>query len=124
MLRTYCAPAGAPSAARISPAALRRVRALVEEELAADLSLDDLAGAAGLSRAHFARAFRASTGQTPYAYLRARRVERARVLLAGTALPAAAVAAATGFSSPSHLGRVFRSICGVTPGRYRRQVRG
>ena len=96
VLRTYCSPVGEPAAARISPAALRRVRALVEEELSADLSLDDLAGAAGLSRAHFARAFRASTGQTPYAYLRARRVERARILLAGTDLSAAAIAAATG----------------------------
>ena len=50
--------------------------------LADDLALDDLARAAGLSRAHFARAFRATTGQTPYGYLRARRVERARGLLA------------------------------------------
>ena len=68
--------------------------------------------------------FRATTGQTPYGYLRARRVERARVLLATTDLPAAAIAAQVGFSSPSHLGRVFRALCGVTPGRYRRQLRG
>jgi transcriptional regulator GlxA family with amidase domain len=36
----------------------------------------------------------------------------------------ASTALAKGFSLPNHLGRVFRSICGVTPGRYRRQPRG
>jgi len=124
LLRTSCAlPDAGHVAARLAPAALRRVRDLVEAELERDLSLDDLAGAAGLSRAHFARSFRATTGQTPYGYLRARRVERARLLLRGTDLSAAAIAARTGFSSPSHLGRVFRSLTGVTPGAYRRQRR-
>jgi AraC family transcriptional regulator len=124
-LRTYCSSSALePVPARLAPARLRRVRDLVESDLADDLALDDLARAAGLSRAHFARAFRATTGQTPYGYLRARRVERARALLATTDLPAAAIAAQVGFSSPSHLGRVFRSLCGVTPGRYRRQLRG
>lgn len=125
LLRTSCALAVAlPAPARLAPAALRRVRELVEDELARDLSLDDLAAAAGLSRSHFARAFRAATGQTPYGYLRARRVARARVLLATTDLPAAAIADRVGFSSPSHLGRVFRSLVGVTPGRYRSGLRG
>jgi AraC family transcriptional regulator len=124
VLRTYCAlPDAARVATRLAPAALRRVRDLVEEELARDLSLDDLAAAAGLSRAHFARAFRSTTGQTPYAYLRARRVERARALLSTSDLTAAEIAARTGFSSPSHLGRVFRSLTGSTPGAYRRQLR-
>jgi AraC family transcriptional regulator len=124
LLRTSCSlPDAGPAGARLAPAALRRVRDLVEVELHRDLALDDLAAAAGLSRAHFARAFRATTGQTPYGYLRSRRVERARLLLHGTDLTAAAIAARTGFSSPSHLGRVFRSLTGVTPGAYRRQLR-
>jgi AraC family transcriptional regulator len=123
-LRTYCAvPDADRVATRLAPAALRRVRDLVEEELARDLSLDDLAAAAGLSRAHFARAFRGTTGQTPYGYLRACRVERARALLHASDLTAAEIAARTGFSSPSHLGRVFRSLTGSTPGEYRRQRR-
>ena len=125
LLRTSCSlPDAGQVGARLAPAALRRVRELVEAELDRDLSLDDLAAAAGLSRAHFSRAFRSTTGQTPYGYLRARRVERARVLLHGTDLPAAAIAVQVGFSSPSHLGRIFRSLTGVTPGGYRRQLRG
>lgn len=123
LLRSSCSVPG-PVPVRLAPAALHRVRDLVEAELQCDLSLDNLAGAAGLSRAHFARAFRATTGQTPYGYLRTRRVERARVLLHGTDLPAAVIAAHAGFSSPSHLGRVFRSLTGITPGAYRRQLRG
>ncbi len=123
LLRTCCSVGPSPPCpARLAPAALRRVRELVDAELHRDLSLDDLAGAAGCSRAHFARAFRAATGQTPHAYLRERRVERARRLLATTRLDAAAIAAQTGFSSPSHFGRVFRSVTGVTPGTYRRQA--
>ena len=62
-------------------------------ELERDLSLDDLAGAPRDSAARTSpAAFRATTGQTPYGYLRARRVERARRLLHGTDLPAAAIA--------------------------------
>jgi AraC family transcriptional regulator len=123
LLRTCCSLSPAPVPGRLAPAALRRVRELVDAELHRDLSLDDLAAAAGCSRAHFARAFRAATGQTPHAYLRERRVERARRLLATTRLEAGAIGAQTGFSSPSHFGRVFRSVTGVTPGAYRRLAR-
>jgi AraC family transcriptional regulator len=96
---------------------------VVEERLSDDLSLEDLAAAAGLSRAHFARSFRAATGQTPYAYLRERRVARARELLASSSRPVVEVAALTGFRSQSHLGRVFKAATGMTPGEYRRRVR-
>jgi AraC family transcriptional regulator len=123
LLRTCCAVGELPAPGRLAPAALRRVRELVEAELESELRLDDLARAAGLSRAHFARAFRQATGETPHAYLRRRRVERARRLLADTQLDVAAIAGLTGFSSPSHLGRVFKSVTGVTPGAYRRLVR-
>ena len=123
LLRTCCSVGEAPAPARLAPAALRRVRDLVEAELQSDLRLDDLARVAGLSRAHFARAFRQATGETPHAYLRHRRVERARRLLAATELDAATIAGLTGFSSPSHLGRVFRTVTGVTPGAYRRLTR-
>lgn len=109
--------------AGLAPARLRRVRDLVEERLDDDISLDDLAAAAGLSRAHFARAFRRTTGQTPYAYLRERRLARAKDLLAGSTHRIAEIAAMTGFVSQSHLGRVFRNATGTTPAEYRRQIR-
>jgi AraC family transcriptional regulator len=98
------------------------VRDLVEERLDGDLSLEDLAMAAGVSRAHFARSFRATTGQTPYAYLRERRVARARSLLSASSQPIIEIAGLTGFRSQSHLGRVFKNATGLTPAEYRRHV--
>jgi AraC family transcriptional regulator len=123
-LRHHCALELSSSAgASLAPARLRRVRELIENELARDLSLDDLAAAADLSRTHFARAFRNTTGQTPFAYLRERRTARARTLLATTTLSIAEIATLAGFSSHSHLGRVFRSATGLTPSSYRRHMR-
>jgi AraC family transcriptional regulator len=126
LIRSHCTTtAGPPRPASLAPARLRRVRDLIEDRLEDDLSLDDLAAAAGLSRAHFARAFRRSTGQTPYGYLRERRVVRAKSLLAASSSSyrIADIALLTGFRSQSHLGRVFRNATGMTPGDYRRRVR-
>jgi AraC family transcriptional regulator len=125
LLREHCIVLAAPPVrAGLAPSQLRRVRDVVEERLDRDLSLEDLAAAAGLSRAHFARSFRVATGQTPYAYLRERRVARARDLLAGSARPVVEIAGLTGFRSQSHLGRVFKNATGRTPAEYRRHVRG
>jgi len=124
LLREHCAVTAPPfPRASLAPTRLKRVRDLVEERLELDLSLEDLAAAAGLSRAHFARAFRTTTGQTPYAYLRDRRVARARSLLAASSQPIIEIAGLTGFRSQSHLGRVFKHATGLTPAEYRRRVR-
>lgn len=123
LVRSHCRTVPAPARpASLAPARLRRVRDLVEARLGDDLGLEDLAAAAGFSRAHFARAFRESTGQTPYAYLRERRVVRAKALLAGSSWGIAEVAQLCGFRSQSHLGRVFRNATGTTPAEYRRQM--
>ncbi len=124
LLRAHCRAAAPPArSGGLAPGRLRRVRELVEDELHRDLSLDDLAAAAGLSRAHFARAFRHATGDTPYGYLRARRVERARRLLVQSDAPICEIAAAAGFSTQSHFGRVFRAATGVPPSTYRARRR-
>jgi AraC family transcriptional regulator len=122
LLREHCSVSLPPFRASLAPARLRRVRDLVEERLDRDLSLEDLAMAAGLSRAHFARSFRATTGQTPYAYLRERRVARARSLLSASSQPIIEIAGLTGFRSQSHLGRVFKNATGLTPAEYRHRV--
>ncbi len=100
------------------PSALARVREVIEDRLADDLTLDDLAGAVGLSRFQLLRSFVRQTGLTPHRYVVHRRVARARGLLARGRTPAD-VAAAVGFADQSHLGRHFRSICRTTPARYR-----
>jgi AraC-like DNA-binding protein len=99
--------------------ARNRVLALIEDRLDVPISLDELATAAGLSRYHFLRCFRASTGTTPHRYVLARRVERARTLLRGTRIPITEIALHCGFASASHLAAQFRRSTGATPSEYR-----
>ena len=103
----------------LDPAQERRVREHVLHNLDAPLTLDELAGVAGLSRSHFARRFRRSTGTTPHEFVLRARVERARALLDRTGTPLFEVAARCGFADQSHLTREFRKRVGTTPGRYR-----
>jgi AraC family transcriptional regulator len=105
----------------LSVAQLRRVADFVEGNLAGGLVLSELAGVAGLSLWHFARAFTVATGRTPHQFVIARRLARALRLLAQTAEPIASVALCCGFADQAHLTRCFRSGYGVTPAEYRRR---
>lgn len=103
----------------LSPAQLRRVVLFIESHLDEDLPLTALAAVADLSPSHFARRFKAATGQAPHRYVLARRVNGAKRLLLETDMPLAEVAAATGFSSQAHLTGIFGRAVGMTPGAYR-----
>lgn len=93
----------------------------IEDHMARDIGLDELANAAGLTRFHFSRAFKATFGEPPYKYLNQRRIQRAKELLTKTALPIADVAALSGFTNASQFGRAFREIEATTPLAFRRQ---
>jgi len=108
------------AAAGLQPARLARVRAFVEENLAEAFGLAGMAAAAGLSPFHFSRAFKAATGQTPRGYVAARRMDRAKELLAGTALPLAEIAQGCGFADQAHFTHHFRRQTGCTPGAWRK----
>lgn len=97
----------------------RAVRDYVAAHLADRISLADLAGAVALSRFHFARRFRRTTGTSPHDFVVGKRVERASALLERTDLPLRDVASRCGFADQSHLTRVFRARVGTTPGRFR-----
>lgn len=112
-----------PNGARLRERQLKRVSEHVEAHLADDLSVTDLAAVAQMSNDSFARAFKKTTGQTPYRYLLQRRVRRAETLLADTDEAIARVAYAAGFSSQSHLTTTFRRINGLTPHAFRRAHR-
>jgi len=86
----------------------------------AQLDLQSLAQESGYSRVHFVRMFRAATGRSPHNYLLNMRVERARELLSNRAASLIEIALDCGFSSHSHMTRVFRQFLGVTPSEYRR----
>jgi len=117
-------PAASP-AERIylSPPKLKRVIDFIEANLQDSIGLEDLARAAGLSANHFLRVFKLATGETPYHFLRARRLERARQLLADNAMPLAELALECGFANQAHFTAAFSREVGISPGRYRRAVR-
>jgi AraC family transcriptional regulator len=96
------------------------VREFIEDRLADEIRLDDLAGVVRLSRFHFARAFKASLGEPPHRYVMKRRIERAKDLLVRTSLPINDIALATGFRSASQFNRAFKDFVGVTPSTCRR----
>lgn len=94
---------------------LRRVKEFIESNLSSDLGLAELSAIADLSRYHFARAFRTSTGVTPQHYLMQRRIENAKLLLADTDIPLVEVGLRTGFKNQSHFTTLFRKATRLTP---------
>ena len=83
------------------------------------LTVDDLAHAAGLSRAHFSREFRRAFGESPHAYLLTRRLERAAALLRATDRSVADVCFSVGLQSVGSFTTSFTRTYGVSPTAYR-----
>jgi AraC family transcriptional regulator len=103
----------------LAPAQVARALRLMRSELHRPLPVAEVAAAVGLSEAWFARAFRASTGETPARALARLRVEAAqRLLRDGSSI--GEVATATGFADQSHLTRTFGRLTGTTPAAWRR----
>ncbi len=98
---------------------VRRLRDYLESNLAEDLDVAVLANVAAMSPAHFARAFTATVGLTPFEYVMTRRLARARDLLLRTDRSVLAIALAVGFKTPSHFAARFRREFGVTPRKIR-----
>jgi AraC-like DNA-binding protein len=100
--------------------ALRRVRTYIDDHIGERISLDELARQAGVSRFHFARQFRLSTGESPMGYLRRLRIERSKSILQNRDTTIAEIAARLGFSDQSHFTRIFGRLVGVSPGSFAR----
>jgi AraC family transcriptional regulator len=98
---------------------VRRAMEYVEAHLSDVISLEALAGAAAMSRFHFSDVFRRTTGLSPYAYVIARRMEQAKLLLATTRLPVADVAWRLGYANPAKFARQFRRSTGMNPSAWR-----
>lgn len=98
---------------------LQRVLDHIEANLGEELGLAELAAVACISPFHLSRSFKAALGIGPQRYVMRRRVERAKALLAQTALPLVAIAQELGFSDQSHFTNVFRREAGTTPARFR-----
>jgi AraC-like DNA-binding protein len=98
---------------------LLRAKDLVDARYAEPLTVDDLARAAGLSRAHFSREFRRAFGESPHAYLLTRRLERAAALLRTTDRSVAEVCLAVGLQSVGSFTTSFTRMFGCSPTAYR-----
>ena len=97
---------------------LRRARDLVDRRYAEPLDVPAMARAALMSPAHFSRRFRAAYGETPYAYLLTRRIERAQALLRqGSTVTDACFA--VGCTSLGSFSARFTEVVGRTPSQYR-----
>jgi AraC-like DNA-binding protein len=99
---------------------LRRVEEMIHDYLADGLSLAELAAVTDLSKSHFSRAFRRSTGLPPHQYQLNARVERAKHLLRRSDLTLTQIGSDCGFKEQSQFIRAFRRLVGVSPGTWRR----
>jgi AraC-like DNA-binding protein len=100
---------------------LLRAKDLADARYFEPLGVDDLADAAGLSRAHFSRAFRRAFGESPHAYLLTRRLERAAALLRGTDHSVAEICFCIGLQSVGSFTTSFTRTFGISPTAYRDQ---
>jgi AraC family transcriptional regulator len=126
--RLLAAHAGAPitfqpTMGGLSPTALRRAIERLRSDADADVSLAALAADADLSRFHFCRAFKESTGLSPHAWLRQHRLEQAMKMLRDTDDSVVSIAAALGYSSQTAFAAAFRKLTGETPSDWRRRMR-
>jgi AraC family transcriptional regulator len=126
--RLLAAHAGAPVAGQsvvggLAPKVLMRAIERLHSDSDADVSLAALAAEAGLSRFHFCRAFKESTGLSPHAWLRQRRLEQAMQMLRDTDASVVTVAAALGYASQTAFAAAFKRLTGDTPTDWRRRAR-
>ncbi len=98
---------------------LLRAKDLADARYFEPLDVDDMAGAAGLSRAHFSREFRRTFGEPPHSYLLRRRLERAANLLRTTDRSVADICFSVGLQSVGSFTTTFKRTFGRTPTEYR-----
>jgi AraC family transcriptional regulator len=107
---------------RLPPRKVRMAIEYIQERLAQDLALKDIAAAVNSSPFHFARLFKRATGLSPHQYVIRQRVERARQLLLRDCAPLASIAEQVGFYDQSHLTLHFKRVCGLTPKAFAEQA--
>jgi AraC-like DNA-binding protein len=98
---------------------LLRARDLADARYAEEIGVEDMAGAAGLSRAHFSREFKKAFGESPHSYLLTRRLERAAALLRTTDRTVADICLSVGLRGIGSFTTSFKRNFGQTPTAYR-----
>jgi AraC family transcriptional regulator len=101
----------------------KRALEYIEAHLGSQIEIREIAKLLALSKSHFSRTFKRSVGFSPRAYVSARRVERAKLMMRSTSERLSDIALICGFADQSHLNRHFRRIVGMSPGLWRRVSR-
>lgn len=114
---------GAPRPASRDDRRLRRVEALMRDNLDMPLSLEAMAKEAGVSRFHLLRLFKDAHGETPLRRLTRLRMDEARRQLAHGREPITRIAFDCGYTNPAHFASAFRRVVGMSPSAYRRTAR-
>ena len=108
-----------PSPARQNSLA-ERVKAYLDANLYADLSLDRVSEVFGVTKMHIIRVFKKEYGTTPVQYLIERKIGITKSLLAGTVMPIREIAALLRYANTQHFSSSFKAAVGMTPGAYRK----
>lgn len=102
------------------PEAISRTVSFIQEHYREPLILEDLIEVARLSKFHFIRQFQQCTNVTPMKFVTKVRIEKAMKLLKETDLTLEEIAGLVGYANGNYFSKVFRSVVGVSPGKYRR----
>lgn len=119
------APASEPrktSTGCLSPQRERLVKQLILERLGDSLEVTELASACSLSRSHFSRAFKCSTGYSPQDWIRTQRIARAKLLIQQTNYSLTQISLECGFCDQAHFCHIFTRSEGINPFAWRCQV--
>jgi AraC family transcriptional regulator len=100
---------------------LKRALESVDASLEQGLSVEGMARVAGLSPAHFSRAFKSATGASPHQYVMRRRLDEAKRALEAEEPDLLSIALRFGFSDQAHFTRLFKRAYGLTPGQFVRE---
>ena len=106
----------------LTPSQLSKVKELIHGRIDREISLQEMATAAGLSTSYFNQMFRKTTGQSAHQFVLSTRIEHAKSLLKSPRLRMIDIAVSCGFQTSQHFARVFRSVCSASPTEYRRAM--
>jgi transcriptional regulator GlxA family with amidase domain len=120
-LAPACEP-GTPRTGGLSPQRVRRVKQLILDRLGESLEVTELAQACSLSRSHFSRAFKCSTGVSPQDWIRRQRLARAKLLIQHTDLSLTQISLECGFCDQAHFCHIFTRSEGINPFAWRCRV--
>ena len=96
-----------------------KVTAYIKENYMKKISLDDIANHVYLSKSYLSKLFKDETGTSLVNYINKLRVEKSKILLRDSALSIVDVANLVGFDDQSYFSKVFKSIVGISPGKFK-----